>query len=145
MPTTKCRCCGKHFCQCKSTCRSCEKNVCQCESIKTDISGVAGLKNLYEAGKKALLHGKHEYDSSNHLQHISAIENDLKQWMAENPSEAGKINNAIQTLREAMTKMDQKRLEKLQEQKEEINQYLVKPTRVSETKALNYRKLTDVL
>ena len=145
MPTTKCRCCGKHFCQCKSTCRSCEKNVCQCESIKTDISGVDRLKNLYAAGKKALSHGKQAYDSSNHLQHISAIENDLKQWVTENPSEAGKINNAIETLREAMTKMDQKRLEKLQDQQEEINQYLVKPTRVSETKAPNYRRLTDVL
>lgn len=141
MPTTKCRCCGKHFCQCKSTCRSCEKNVCQCDSIKTE----SGLRNLYEAGKKAILHGKHEYDSSNHLQHISAIENDLKQWVTENPSEAGKINNAIEILREAMTKMDQKRLENLQAQKEEINQYLVKPMRVSETKAPNYRKLTDVL
>ncbi len=145
MPTTKCRCCGKHFCQCKSTCRSCEKNVCQCESIKTDLAGVDSLKNLYAAGKKAFSHGKQEYDSSKHLQHISAVEQDLKQWVAENPSEAGKINNAIETLRDAMKKMDQKRLEKLQEQKEEINQYLVKPMRVTETKALNYRKLTDVL
>jgi cell shape-determining protein MreC len=100
---------------------------------------------LYAAGKKALSHGKQEYDSNKHLQHISAVQEDLKQWVAENPSVAGKINNAIETLRDEIKKMDQKRLENLREQKEEINQYLVKPMTVTETKAPNYRRLTDVL
>jgi hypothetical protein len=100
---------------------------------------------LYKAGRKALSHGKQQYDSSNHLQHISAVEKDLEPFVAENPSEAGKIRNAIETLRDAVKNMDEKRLDDLREQKEEINQYLVKPMRVTETKAPNYRKLTDVL
>jgi len=95
---------------------------------------------LVKAGKEALGHAKEQYNIAEHKRHLDQVLKDLEKYLQVHPEEKENVYGAIETLRNALKKMDEENQTKKQGEEAQINHFLVKPRRVSNTNASCYRR-----
>jgi hypothetical protein len=95
---------------------------------------------LVKAGKEALGHAKEQYNIAEHKRHIEQVTQDLSPYFKKHPEEVEKIESALQIIRNAEKEMDAVNATENKGQASQINQFLVKPRRVSNTNASCYRR-----
>lgn len=86
------------------------------------------------------MHGKNQYDTAQHKEHVAAIDKDLSPYLKQHPEDAEELQKALATIRKFESKMDEEKQTETKPQGAQINQFLVKPRSVSKTNASDYRR-----